>query len=175
MYHFTNWGYGLAAAFRLDPARPTSLLYEKEPDGYRLIGAMCTARKKATETELDRRVPLSIARWHAHINICVAPRRLEAEMLVPRARFGPRGSIATEDDCSAAGGRCIPQLFGWMMHVFPSRRTQPRSVASNGRWQTNPDDSRMTPAAFGRRRLPRDRRPRKLKTGAAHVASFGVA
>ncbi len=73
MYHFTNWGYGLAAAFRLDPARPTSLLYEKEPDGYHLIGAMYTARKKATETELDRRVPLSIGRWHAHINICVAP------------------------------------------------------------------------------------------------------
>ena len=51
MYHFTNWGYRLAAAFRLVPARPTSLLYEKEPDGYRLIGAMYTARKKATETE----------------------------------------------------------------------------------------------------------------------------
>ena len=109
----------MAAAFRFDPTRPTSLLYEKESDGYRLIGAMYTARPKATEAELDRRVPLSIARWHAHVKICLAPRELEAEMRGPHPRFGPRGSIASEADCSAAGGRWRPQLFGWMVHVYP--------------------------------------------------------
>ena len=119
MYHFTNWAYGMAAAFRFDPTRPTSLLYEKESNGYRLIGAMYTARKNATEAELDRRVPLSIAQWHAHVDICLAPRGRGAEMRGPHARFGPRGSIASESDCSAAGGRWIPQLFGWMVHVYP--------------------------------------------------------
>jgi hypothetical protein len=119
MYHFTNWAYGMAAAFRFDPTRPTSLLYEKEADGYRLIGAMYTARPKATEAELDRRVPLSIAQWHAHVQICLAPRGLEAEMRGPHPRFGPRGSIVSEAGCSAAGGRWKPQLFGWMVHVYP--------------------------------------------------------
>jgi hypothetical protein len=119
MYHFTNWAYGMAAAFRFDPTRPTSLLDEKESDGYRLIGAMYTARPKATEAELDRRVPLSIAQWHAHVNICLAPRGLEAGMRGPHPQFGPRGSIASEADCSAAGGRWRQQLFGWMVHVYP--------------------------------------------------------
>ena len=119
MYHFTNWGYGWQAAFRFNPARPTSLLYEKTADGYRLIGAMYTAGKNASEEELDRRVPLSVAQWHVHVNICMAPKGREAEMLELGARFGLRGSIATEGECSAAAGRWVPQLFGWMVHVYP--------------------------------------------------------
>ena len=119
MYHFTNWGYGYEAAFRFDPSRPTSLLYEKTGQGYRLIGAMYTARRSATEEDLDARVPLSVVRWHAHVKICMAPRGEEAEMLRPGARFGLRGSIATEAECAASGGRWVPQLFGWMVHVYP--------------------------------------------------------
>lgn len=119
MYHFTNWAYGFNAVFRFDADRPTSLLYEKTADSYRLIGAMYTARKNATEEELDRRVPLSVGQWHAHVNICMAPKGREAEMLEPKARFGLRGSIADESECSTAGGRWVPQLFGWMVHVYP--------------------------------------------------------
>ena len=44
---------------------------------------------------------------------------LEAEMRGPHPRFGPRGSIDSEAGCSAAGGRWRPQLFGWMVHVYP--------------------------------------------------------
>ena len=34
-------------------------------------------------------------------------------------RFGPSGSIATEKVCEEAGGRFVPQMFGWMVHVYP--------------------------------------------------------
>src|ERR1700674_5196740 len=39
MYHFTNYGYAMEAAFRFNPEHPTSLLYEKRGDDYELIGA----------------------------------------------------------------------------------------------------------------------------------------
>ena len=73
-YHFTKYEYGLAARFHFDPLKPTSLLYKKTPDGgYKLVGAMYTDRVDATEDELNERIPLSIARWHQHINFCKRP------------------------------------------------------------------------------------------------------
>src|SRR5258708_7550379 len=35
-YHFTNYWNGFLEAFSFDPARPTSLLYQKTADGYEL-------------------------------------------------------------------------------------------------------------------------------------------
>jgi len=40
-------------------------------------------------------------------------------MFVPNARFGMLGSITTKAECDAAGGRFVPRLFGWMVHVYP--------------------------------------------------------
>jgi hypothetical protein len=117
VYHFTNYRYALAEQFRFDPAYPTSLLYRKVGDGYELVGAMYTAPRRFTEQQLNDRVPLSVARWHEHVNFCLPPRGTpvrEADW----TRFGV-GSIATEDACSAAGGRWVPQVFGWMVHVYP--------------------------------------------------------
>jgi hypothetical protein len=37
----------------------------------------------------------------------------------PNPRFGLAGSISTEDACSAAGGKFVPQILGWMVHVDP--------------------------------------------------------
>lgn len=118
MYHFTNYRYGYEAEFKFDPARPTSLLYRKTTDGYVLIGAMYTASRLATEDELNERVPLSVARWHAHVNICLPPRGQPGQ-LPDLTQFGPRGSISTEAECTAAGGRFLRQIFGWMVHVHP--------------------------------------------------------
>jgi hypothetical protein len=73
-YHFTKYEYGREARSHFDPHKPTSLLYTKTADGgYRLVGAMYTDRVDATEEELNERIPLSIARWHQHINFCKAP------------------------------------------------------------------------------------------------------
>ena len=73
MYHFTNYGYAMEAAFRFNPEHPTSLLYEKHGEDYKLIGVMYTAPKRFGEDQLDQRVPLSVAQWHEHVNFCAAP------------------------------------------------------------------------------------------------------
>jgi hypothetical protein len=119
MYHFTNWRYGAAASFGFDPDKPTSLLYEKTGDGYKLIGAMYTAPADATEKELDERVPLSVAQWHLHTNMCVPPKGREREYFIPHPQFGLNGSINTRAACTAAGGHFMPHVFGWMVHVYP--------------------------------------------------------
>ena len=125
MYHFTNGWYAMEAAYGLNPEHPTSLLYEKTDDGgYKLIGVMYTAPARVNADELDERVPLSIARWHEHVNFCAAPKGREREYFGPNAKFGLLGSITTEQECTAAGGRFRPQIFGWMVHVYPNEKTQ---------------------------------------------------
>jgi hypothetical protein len=116
-YHFTNYWNGFLQAFTFDPARPTSLLYKKTGDGYELVGAMYTMPKRATEDDLDARIPLSVARWHLHTNLCMPPR--EQVRNADWTKFGLRGSIATKEACDAAGGRFRPSVFGWMVHVYP--------------------------------------------------------
>ncbi len=123
MYHFTNYEYGFEAAFRFNPEHPTSLLYEKTADGYKLIGAMYTAPAQAAEEELDSRVPLSIARWHLHTNFCQAPRGREREYLGAHAKFGLRGSIVNAADCQREGGIFRDHVFGWMVHIYPFEKT----------------------------------------------------
>ena len=125
MYHFTNYGYAFEAAFHFNPQHPTSLLYEKNGDGYRLVGVMYTAPKRFTEDDLNQRIPLSIAQWHEHVNFCQAPQSRRQEMLGPNPKFGLRGSITTKADCDAAGGEFHPIIFNWMVHVYPFERDNP--------------------------------------------------
>jgi hypothetical protein len=122
--HFTKNWFALKAAFTFSPTEPTSLLYERTPDGgYKLIGAMYTDRIGATLDQLNERVPLSVARWHRHVNFCIPARGTDMKT-ADWTKFGPNGSIATKEACDAAGGRFFPQVFGWMVHVYP--------------WETNP-------------------------------------
>ncbi len=124
MYHFTNYGFGVEAAFHFNPEHPTSLLYEKHGDDYKLIGVMYTAPKRLTEDRLDERVPLSVAQWHEHVNFCRPPMDKRAEMLAPHPQFGLRGSITTQEACDAAGGTFLPVVFNWMVHVYPFEKDQ---------------------------------------------------
>jgi hypothetical protein len=117
--HFTKSWYGFKAAFAFNPTEPTSLLYKRTGEGgYELIGAMYTDRKNASEDQLDERVPLSIARWHRHINLCLPARGADMKS-ADWTKFGFNGLIATKEACDAAGGRFYPQVFGWMVHVYP--------------------------------------------------------
>jgi len=116
-YHFTSKKRGFQAAFRFDPAAPTSLLYKKTANGYELEGAMYTAPKRMSEDDLNERVPLSVAQWHAHVNICLPPQG--SQRRGNRKKFGFQGSIATEQECQQAGGQFHPQMYGWMIHVYP--------------------------------------------------------
>ena len=116
-YHFSNRENARASLQSFDPTRPTSLLYEKNSGGYRLIGVMFTAPRVFSEAELDRRFPVSVATWHLHTNFCLAYATPTRRRGAPDPRFGPQGSIATAAECVAAGGTFKPVLFGWMTHV----------------------------------------------------------
>lgn len=124
MYHFTKKTYAFEAAFSFNPEHPTSLLYEKHGEDYKLIGVMYTAPKRFTEDQLDSRIPLSVAQWHLHTNFCKPPEARRAELFGASAKFGLRGSIATEEECMANGGTFLPVIFGWMVHVYPLEKTQ---------------------------------------------------
>lgn len=119
MYHFSKWENALAASFSFDATKPTSLLYEKDGSGYKLIGAMYTAPYRFAEDQLNERIPLSVAQWHQHVNFCRPPRGKDVAMLAKNPQFGMSGSISTKDACEAAGGTFIPHVFGWMVHVYP--------------------------------------------------------
>lgn len=123
MYHFNNVRHYMEAERRFDPAHPTSLLYEKTADGYRLIGVMYTASAGLTEDELDERIPLGVAAWHQHVNVCLPQGNPLDNLFGNEARFGLDGSISNEAACREAGGRFYPQLFGWMVHLYPYERT----------------------------------------------------
>ena len=145
-YHFTNYDHGLAARLHFAPDKPTSLLYTKTPDGgYKLVGAMYTDRVDATEDELNERIPLSVARWHQHINFCKAPPDRKAEYFGPEAKFGLRGSITTKDACEAAGGEFHPHVFGWMVHVYPYEADAAKmwSIDDDDQGHDNMDHSSM--------------------------------
>jgi hypothetical protein len=126
MYHFTKREYAIGSAFYFDPAKPTSLLYEKHGSEYKLIGAMYTAPVRFSEEQLNQRVPLSVVQWHQHVNFCRPPKGREIEMLARNPKFGLNGSISTQEACEAAGGIFLPHVFGWMVHVYP--------------WEKTPDD-----------------------------------
>lgn len=119
-YHFTNYWYGFEAGFRFDPEHPTSLLYDKTPDGYKLAGVMYTAPATAREEELNDRIPLSIAQWHEHVNFCFPPKDRSSEIWQKNPKFGMAGSISTKEACETAGGKFVPRVFGWMVHVYPN-------------------------------------------------------
>ena len=145
LYHFTNYENGREAATHFDPLKPTSLLYRKTSDGgYQLIGVMYTDRVGATQDELNERIPLSIARWHQHVNFCKTPAGQWADYFGPNAKFGLMGSITTKDACDAAGGVFIPHVFGWMVHVYPYE-SNPKDVWSidDDHGRDNMDNSAM--------------------------------
>jgi hypothetical protein len=135
-YHFTNTTNALAARSHFDPAKPTSLLYKKTADGgYRLVGVMYTDRVDASVEEIDARIPLSVARWHQHVNFCRAPMGHKAGYFGPNAQYGLLGSIDTKEACDAAGGTFYPHIFGWMVHVYPYEQ-DPKMI-----WSTSDDDA----------------------------------
>ena len=121
VYHFTNNWRAVQEAFRFDAAKPTSLLYRKDSAGkFILVGAMYTAPKRFGPEKLDARVPLSVARWHKHVNWCVPKRGQTARWTERRngeAVFGPESPIATKDACDKVDGRFAENVFGWMIHA----------------------------------------------------------
>ena len=132
IYHFTNTWRSMKEAFRFDPSQPSSLLYRRTPaGGFELVGAMYHAPKRLDPEQLDARVPLSIARWHAHTNFCVPKRGDNARWLEVKEGkpvFGPTGGITTREQCDAVRGKFHEQVFGWMVHAMVFAGDDPGTI-----------------------------------------------
>jgi hypothetical protein len=137
VYHFVLETEDSGAKRRFDPDHPHVLLYAKidgPNPGYELVGVMYTAPYDSTEEQLNARVPLSIARWHVHLNMCIPPEPENHDWLMGDPKFGLSGSISTAEACNAAGGHFKPHLAGWMTHVYPFE-TDPSKI-----WGVGMDD-----------------------------------
>ncbi len=118
--HYTNYHYRRMEQQHVDYSRPGSILYKRTSEGLKAVGVMYTAPTDATPQQLNAIAPLSIATWHRHVNFCGGPKTLPAaEQFGPNARFGPQGSIHSEEACSAEHGLWIPVVLDWMTHVYP--------------------------------------------------------
>jgi hypothetical protein len=103
--HYTNYSYRRKEQRQIDYSHPGSILYKRTEEGLKAVGVMYTAPVDATPPQLDAIAPLSVATWHRHVDFCGGPRNLSAsEQFGPNARFGPQGSIHTEEACQAAQG-----------------------------------------------------------------------
>lgn len=94
---------------QFDPAKPQALLFRRETDGtMHLAGAMFVAPPSATLDDLDAMVPLGVARWHQHMNICVSAGRSFLRRLA---------HATTEEACSRLGGHFRAESR-YMVHVI---------------------------------------------------------
>jgi hypothetical protein len=121
--HYTNYRYRRKEQRHVDYARPSSILYKRTAEGLVAVGVMYTAPPDATPEQLNAIAPLSIATWHRHVDFCGGPKSLpKSEQFGASARFGPQGSIHTEEACREAGGLWIPVVLNWMTHVYPNEQ-----------------------------------------------------
>jgi len=122
--HYTSYRCNRMEQRHVDYEHPGSILYKRTPEGMKAVGVMYTAPQDSTPEHLNTVAPLSIATWHRHVDFCGGPRSAPLEQLFgPHAKFGPQGSIHTEDACKEAQGLWIPVVFGWMTHVYPNAKS----------------------------------------------------
>jgi hypothetical protein len=122
--HYTNYRYARLEQKGVTYKQPGSILYKRTPEGMKAIGVMYTAPQNSTPEALSAIAPLSIATWHRHVDFCGGPRNLLlGEQFGAHARFGPLGSIHSEEACNEAHGLWIPVVFGWMTHVYPTAQS----------------------------------------------------
>jgi hypothetical protein len=116
---FTKNCRGPRAPVAFNPSEPTWLLYQPTPNGgYKLIGATYIDEEDTSEDQLNQRVPLSVARWHRDVNLCLPARGTKIKT-ADLTKFFSDGSIATKQACDAAGGRFSSSLPGWTIEVHP--------------------------------------------------------
>jgi len=125
IYHYNSLrNFNAAEQGKFDVTKPVSLLYKKDDGGQlRLVGAMYAAGESAAPEHLDALLPISIAHWHEHVNLCypgrsgggVAPARVDARTVF---WFKLYFSITSADECANAGGQFVPVEFGWAAHVY---------------------------------------------------------
>jgi hypothetical protein len=125
IYHYNNLqNFGAAKRGEFDVTKPVSLLYKRDERGeLRLIGVMYATAASAAPEQLDALLPIGMAHWHEHVNLCypagsaarALPKAIDARTVFWIRLFF---SITSEDECQHAGGQFVPVEFGWMAHVY---------------------------------------------------------
>ena len=72
IYHYNSLrNFHAASRGEFDPTKPVSLLYKKDAQGrLRLVGAMYASEESRASGDLDALLPVSMAHWHEHVNLC---------------------------------------------------------------------------------------------------------
>jgi hypothetical protein len=101
VYHFGNAEItGAEYMGDFDLKNPGSLLYEKTTfGGWKLVGAMYSAPPLDAPAQLDKLIPLGLARWHEHTNLCLPAGITEQDVMNGKigARMRPNISSATDN------------------------------------------------------------------------------
>lgn len=119
VYHYNNIQNVFATIQTFDATKPSSLLYRKVNGKLVLLGAMYTAVPGSTLDQLDARLPLGVAHWHEHVNFCgPTADSVRTTRQVDGIAVARWLTITSRAECTAAGGRFVPRLFGWMAHVY---------------------------------------------------------
>jgi hypothetical protein len=120
VYHFANRQVTIGEYLGdFDLKHPGSLLYEKSTfGGWKLVGAMYDAPPQDTPEQLDKLIPLGIARWHQHTNICLPAGVTEQDVMNGKIGATMRPNITSAIDRpggrSAAIGDAARMRFGYM-------------------------------------------------------------
>lgn len=121
--HLVNRKFSAKENKKFNSEKPGSILYERDGNGWKLIGAMITAPVDASEKEMNERAPLSVTQWHLHKNVCVPKPIWDGEQwkkTFPDGSpvYGPTSKVTTASECSEYQGRFLPVVFGWMTHAY---------------------------------------------------------
>ncbi len=117
IYHFASVRNFSVAQTTFDLAHPSALLYQKAGNGYQFVGVMYSAPADITEDQLNARIPLSVAPWHLHVNICLPAGDAGQTLFNANSLFGLTGTITTQAQCSKVGGTFYASMYGWMVHI----------------------------------------------------------
>ncbi len=131
IFHYNNIQNAMSVLGTFDATKPVSLLYKKADKGeMKLVGVMYNALPSATPADLDARLPTSVAHWHEHVDFCAANiDSIRAGTLKVDAAYTAKMlRITTRDECAKAGGRFVPRLFGWMVHVYLFAGDDPATI-----------------------------------------------
>jgi hypothetical protein len=116
VYHFANRQVTVGEYLGdFDLKHPGSLLYEKSTfGGWKLVGAMYDAPPKDTPAQLDRLIPLGIARWHQHTNICLPAGVTEQDVMNGKIGARMRPDISSAIDGPMQRSSMARMRFGYM-------------------------------------------------------------
>ena len=117
IYHFASVRNFSVAQTTFDLAHPSALLYQKVGNGYLFVGVMYSAPADIAEDQLNARIPLSVAPWHLHVNICLPAGDVGQTLFNANSLFGLTGTITTQAQCSKVGGTFYTSMYGWMVHI----------------------------------------------------------